>query len=116
MQEIDYKKLNEKLATFCGFKKMKYGKGYFLDGSCGVYELPDLVNDPKAQQTFIYPKLRELKMDFTIYYYWFQDVHSAMIFDDNPTSFESKSPTVAFALACNEVIDHLILKENLKIV
>jgi len=121
MDNKDLKALNEKLLEFAGFKPCTYNgtneiiyssSGYILwDNPSGVYigiTDFDLVNDANAQIKWLYPKL----MDYAFGWDYDPATLKYLAYIDGRFIIccmgeSNDSPTLAFALAVEKLIDYL---------
>lgn len=143
--ENDFKKLNEKLMKFVGIFKVDVNKELrqenskselYKDGMIEYYwndrkhwvgseydnTKPDLVNDPRIQMEYLYPKIIEkfgAKFEGIEYIYddknkkWFCLIN---LFSDYgvqsvpEVGIYTENPAVAFALACGKLVDDFNIK------
>jgi hypothetical protein len=122
VEKIDTKALNEKLLNFAGVRFEKhqlahhlFSSGYYYKGKNIRKTAPDLVHSLDTQAKYIYPKLRSLNQyNFLVVegLVPFPGIYWAKIVDSlNPhlATFliSHENPAVAFALACEKLIDSL---------
>ena len=115
--EVDTKALNEKLAIFCGFKKLNEPEWSQNEGKTlrWVYPdghkmslLPQLVNSLDAQSKWIYPKLIKDNLRITKDYNPRMNIWKVEIYNTNNEGLsENKSEALAFAFAVSRYIDSL---------
>lgn len=128
MNDTELKTLNEKLMKFCDFTNLReqitiYGTRQLADYPDGQLQgntlAPDLVNDLSSQARWIYPKLKELRLNFSIDYDHVSDCYLCKIYKGTRKNsnfwlgaWENINPAISFALTVNNYLEFIEKHKN----